>query len=235
MRAVKAFQQRTQIAPPLLIWSYSLVFVFLVAIWWIAKVQNIPMYELVADPAEIARKPPYMGLLSQLGILTWSGTICICWFTASLLDKDKPRGNSVSWSEFLCSSGGLSFLVLLDDWLQIHEYIPVILGFAKDPSGVPRFFQNTIELAAYILYIAIFAIYVWRYKRRIMQGNVVLVVVTLTFIGISTLIDILPHDHLYSHDLLEEGSKLIGIVSWFNYFFLVSQQRLRRQLSATNA
>jgi hypothetical protein len=235
MRAVRAFQQRThQIATPLLIWSYSLVFIFLVATWLIAKVQNIPMYELVADPAEIAHKPPYMGLFSQIGILIWSGTFCICWFTASLLGKDKTGVNSVSWAEFFWSSGGLSLLVLLDDWLQIHEYIPVLLGLASDPAGVPRFLQNAIEFVVYILYAVIFAAYVWRYRSRIMQGNLVPVIITIVFMGLSVLIDIFPHDHLRSHDLLEEGSKLIGTVSWFNYFFLVSQKRLRRQLFVLN-
>jgi hypothetical protein len=235
MRAVRAFQHRNQIANPLLIWSYSLVFTFLVATWWIAKVQNIPMYELVADPAEIAHKLPYMGLLSQIGILIWSGALCTCWFTASLLGKDKTRENSVSWSEFLWSSGGLSLLLLLDDWLQIHEYTSVFLGLARDPSGVPRLLQNGIEFAVYILYTVIFTVYLWRYRSKIMQGNIVPAIVTAAFMLISTLIDIIPHDRLLSHDLLEEGSKLIGIVSWFNYFVLVSQQRLRRQLFMTNA
>jgi hypothetical protein len=234
MRAIRAFQERNQIAVPLLIWSYSLVFIFLVATWWIAKVQHIPMYELVADPAEIAHKPPYMGLLSQIGILIWSGTLCICWFTASLLGKDKTRGHSVGWAEFLRASGGLTLLLLLDDWLQIHEYTPVILGLAKDPSGVPRMLQNGIELAVYTLYAVIFAVYAWRYRSKILQGNMVPALVTIAFMVISTAIDILPHDHLLSHDLLEEGSKLIGIVSWFNYFCLVSQQRLCRQLFMPN-
>jgi hypothetical protein len=142
--------------------------------------------------------------------------------------------NSVSWSEFFWSSGGLSLLVLLDDWLQIHEYIPVLLGFARDPAGVPRFLQNAIELVAYILYAVIFAAYVWRYRSKIVQGNLVPVIITVVFMGFSILIDIFLHNHLRSHDLLEEGSKLIGIVSWFNYFFLVSQQRLRRQLFVPN-
>jgi hypothetical protein len=234
MRAVRAFQQQTQVAPPLLIWSYGLLFVFLVATWWIAKVQNIPMYELVADPAEIAHKSPYMGLLSQIGILIWSGTLCICWFTASLLGKDNTRGHSVSWSEFLWSSGVLTLFLLLDDWLQIHEYTPVLLGLAKDPSGVPRMLQNGIELAVYVLYVIIFAAYGWRYRSRLIQGNLVPVIITVAFMVISIVIDILPHERLLSHDLLEEGSKLIGIVSWFNYFFLVSQQRLRRQLLVPN-
>jgi hypothetical protein len=230
MKALKAFQTQKQTWTPLLTVSYSLILIFLVTIFWIAKVQNIPMYVLVADPAEIAQKPPYMGLLSQIGILIWSGTLCVCWFTASLLGKNKIRTNQISWSEFLWSSGGVTLYLLLDDWLQIHEYTPVILGLAKAPSGVPRFLQNSIEFFVFILYFVIFAAYLWRYKGKIMQSNILPILVALGFMGLSTLIDILPHDNLRSHDLLEEGSKLIGILSWFNYFFLLSKQCLRREL-----
>ena len=233
MKALRAFQPQNQIWTPLLTVSYSLVLIFLVATFWIAKVQNIPMYFLVADPAEIAQKPPYMGLLSQIGILIWSGTLCICWFTASLLGKHKKHKigtNRISWSEFLWSSGCVTLYFLLDDLLQIHEYTPVILGLAKAPSGVPHFLQNSIELSIFILYFVIFMAYLWRYKDKLMQGNILPVLVALVFIGISTLIDILPHENLPSHDLLEEGSKLIGILSWFNYFFLLSQQCLRQYL-----
>jgi hypothetical protein len=230
MKALNALQQQNQTWTPLLTVTYSLILIFLVATFWIAKVQNIPMYVLVADPAEIAHKPPYMGLLSQIGILLWSGTFCICWFTASLLGKVKTGVARVSWTEFLWSSGCLTLLFLLDDWLQIHEYTPVLLGLASEPSGVPRFLQNSIEFAAYIVYIVIFVVYLWRYRGRILQSNVVPIIVALSFLGLSTVIDLLPHEHMRSHDLLEEGTKLIGILSWFNYFVLLSQQRLRQQL-----
>ncbi len=229
MKALKAFQKKNQTWSALLTVTYSLVLIFLVATYWIAKVQNIPMYVLVADPAEIAHKPPYMGLLSQIGILLWSGTLCICWFTASLLGKDKIRETRIGWSEFLWASGCLTLLFLLDDWLQIHEYTPVFLGFASEPSGVPRGLQNSIEACVEILYFSIFVAYLWRYKSRIMQSNVVPIIVALIFIGISTAIDLLPHEHMRSSDLLEEGSKLIGILSWFNYFFLLCQKHLRQK------
>jgi hypothetical protein len=206
MKALRAFQPQNQIWTPLLTVSYSLVLIFLVATFWIAKVQNIPMYILVSDAAEIAHQPPYMSLLSQLGFIFWSGTFCICWFTASLLGKKKIGFDRISWSEFFWSSGCLTLYFLLDDWLQIHEYTPVILGFAKAPSGVPRFLQNGIELSVYIIYVIVFVAYLWRYKGKIMQSNILPILVAIGFMGLSTLIDILPHDNLRSHDLLEEGA-----------------------------
>ncbi len=231
MKAFKAFQQRNRVTS-LLVWSNGIVVVLIIGTWWLAKILNIPIYHLVADPAEIAQKAPYAGLLSQIGILLWTGTVCICWFTASTLRKGKTKDAHGNWSQFLQFSGYITALLLLDDLLQIHEYSPIFLGLGSNPEDISRPLQNGVELAVFVFYGVLFLTYLWWFKDKIIQTNLLPLILAIALMGISILIDLLAPEQMQEHFIFEEGSKLMGIMSWFNYFFLVSQQRLMIHFAA---
>ncbi len=231
MKAFKALQQRNKITR-LLVWSNSIVLILIISTWGFAKILSIPIYDLVADPAEIAQKAPYAGLISQVGILLWTGTVCICWFSASILRKNNPKDTHANWSQFLQFSGYITALFLLDDLLQIHEYSPILLGLGSSPEEISRPLQNGVELAVFALYGVLFLAYLWRFKRKIVKTNLLSLILAIAFMGISTLIDLLAPEQMQEHFILEEGSKLMSIMSWFNYFFLVSQQRLMIHFAA---
>lgn len=75
---------------------------FIIVVWLIAEACGIGMYELTADPAEVARKPPYTGLFSHVGNLLWCGTAAICIFTGFLIKVDPVSRRR--WLTFLLAS-----------------------------------------------------------------------------------------------------------------------------------
>src|SRR5688572_25418752 len=80
---------------------------------------NTPLRLLMLDPTEVTRVPFYTGIMANLGILLWTVTASICLFISIFL----PQWISKAWRDFFLVSGLLTFLLLLDDLLRIHDEI----------------------------------------------------------------------------------------------------------------
>jgi hypothetical protein len=79
--------------------------------------------------------------------------------------------------------------------------------------------------AAYALVVVIYLI---RFRNTILQTEFLLLLTALGFFGLSIVTDLLsihvPEKFLY---LVEDGSKLLGIVGWFVFFTRVSLKHLQ--------
>lgn len=202
---------------------------FIIVVWLIAEAYGIGMYELTADPAEVARKPPYTGLFSQLGNLLWCGTAAICIFTAFLIkvDLDSRR----RWFTFLIASFCLTAFLLLDDLFQVHEYYPVLfLGFDTKIPLENRTLQNLFEALFFVIYFASFGIYLFSFRHHVRQTEYLPFLFAIVFFGLSIVVDLAP-ETLLGHYIIEESFKLLGIISWITYFSRTCSSIIRQLMT----
>ncbi len=182
------------------------------------------MYELVADPMEVANRASYTGLFSQVSNLLWGATAAICLFSATLIGKQNVKQNDRTFL-FLLLSGLLSIQLLLDDLLQLHEkFSRVLYGNQAAISGADQSFS---EMVIYVVYAVLFFLFVFAFRKLLLSSKPLFLLLAATFFGLSTIIDMTP-ESLFGHHLLEESFKLLGIVSWFTYFFRVCLQKIQQ-------
>jgi hypothetical protein len=203
---------------------------FIIVVWFIGKAFGISMYELTADPAELAGKPPYIGLFSQLGSLLWCGTAAICIFTAFLTRADPITGRR--WFIFLLASFFLTVSLLIDDMFQFHEYYHAIFfGFKVRIPLENRTLQNIFELAYFVvMYFVAFALYLFYFKQHIRHTEYIYFVLAIFLSGLSIVVD-MAGDAVPGHSFIEESAKFLGILSWITYFSRTCSSIIRQLIA----
>lgn len=184
------------------------IYIPLLCIFLIIRLQNrIPIGNLTKDPLALVGKPFYFGILSQVGILVWCSCAAICFFCSVLLAKIKPS----KLSSFYFTSGAITFLLLIDDLFLIHEVV------------FPKYFKIPEEVVFLVYAILIFS-YLLKFKQTIQNTEFLPLILAFAFFGLSVVVDSslipIPQSWLKNEGqhLLEDGAKLIGIVSWYIYF-----------------
>jgi hypothetical protein len=165
--------------------------------------------KITRDPAQITRTHPFVGSLSNLGILGWCSPAAVCFFCSAAFWRDRKRRASAS---FLFFSGLLTTLLLLDDLFLFHEIV------------FPRYFHMP-EKIVYVSYLAAVLVFLLAFRREILQTEYVVLVLAFGFFGLSILVDLFGA-HIPDHLLLEDGCKFLGIVTWLIYFIRVCFQYL---------
>ncbi len=180
----------------LVIWS--LVMAVVVALY---KLTPFGFSELTRDVTAIVNKPPYMGLLSTLGLLVWAGTFSVCFFASR--DSSHPFYNILRWGAFL------SFLLVMDDAFLLHEEI------LPKQVGIPEI----LVVGSYgVMGLAFF----WNSWKTILKSPYLLLALAFIGLGASATLD----QFMTFSDretAIEDGLKFFGILSWYAYFFLVAR------------
>lgn len=172
------------------------VIVFLGLVILFATGNDIKFYYFSQDPIQTLNAKPYIGLISNLGILFWCATASILIFSSILL----RRTNAHKISGFLMFSGMISMLLLIDDLFMFHETVSEALFF-----GIYFF-----SLIALIIF----------HHQTILGTDYMLWLVSFILLSASVIIDLatrfglrLPHS-----SLVEDSAKFLGIIMWFAYF-----------------
>lgn len=194
-------QQFRQVTPVLLI-AYLISFMMLLAAIAASSYKEIPLDFFTKDPNAITDAPFYLGILSNVGIMLWSGSIVLCFFGAYLI-RNQPQ--SAETYLFLILSGLLSLMLALDDLLQLHEHV------------FPSYFRIS-DNAVYLTYTNLFLVYFIRFRKTLLDSEFLVYGLAFFFLGLSTVIDLLPLP-IPRDTFLEDAIKLLGIVSWLVYFF----------------
>ena len=189
-----------------------------------SSMTSIPLRRLMLDPTEVTQVPFYTGIMSNLGTLLWTAAASICLFIAIFMAQMVGK----AWKNFFLVSGLLTLILLLDDLLRIHDEIfPVYLGIKGDIFGI-----------GYVLFIGV---YLFRFRKLIVQYPYAFLMMALGFFGVSVAIDVAPTGlkHLFPEaDIVffEDGAKLLGIANWLAYFAYLSAAILRKgKLAAPRA
>lgn len=198
---------------PVLLWL-CLPIIAILAI--VAGTTDIHLGDLTRDPLATLSQPFYMGFFSNIGILFWCAAAAICFFSFALLQK---YYRSRRMHSFILYSGIVTSVLLLDDLFLIHEEV------------APRYLFIP-EKFVYLIYAVMLLVYLVKFRKTILKTDFSLLLLALGFFALSIVFDkgIIPLSPSMVKRgwefYLEDGAKLLGIVSWFAYFTKVCRDCL---------
>lgn len=211
MRSISS--QFRKVTPVLLI-SWLLTTLALLLAIFISTAKDISLDSFTQDPNAQFFAPFYIGFFSNIGIMIWSAAVTICFYGAWRID-----GNvNVKTQQFLLFSGIITLLMTLDDLFQLHELV------------FPLYF-NISDNMIYLTYLNIYLIYFIRFRRQLLNSDFIALVLAFFFLGLSTIIDILPLP-ISKDTFLEDAMKLLGTVSWLIYFTRTANELLENKTAA---
>lgn len=182
-----------------------------------------PIPTFTRDVFTIGRLPSYAGFVSNIGAFVWCSAFAVCWFSYLAL----RHHIAVIVRNFILCSGTLSLFLMLDDFFMLHE----------------RYYTayfNITENVPYFVYGIIFLVYLFGFRKFIYQTRLGFFILTLLFFGLSGSLDFiesllydtaandLPPDFYF---LIEDGCKLLGLVSWCAYLTSVCIDQIRAVVS----
>lgn len=165
---------------------------------------------LTRDPSDVyawapeVQPKPYIGVLSNLGLMLWSASAAICFHGA----WRRPAGSVAR--RFLVASGALTSLLLFDDAFMFHEWLfPKVL--------------HVREYQVYLVYLLSMASYLFVYRRTLLQTTSLTLLIGLVLFAGSMAIDkILPfaNDEAAIEDYLKFGA----LTWWLAYYARVGDE-----------
>jgi hypothetical protein len=182
-----------------------LVLAFVVAVYYSLKV---PMSDLTRDPVQLLNGRPYIGMLSNIGIILWSGTAGVLLFSAVTLKGKRDR-------LFLLLAFAFTLVLLLDDLFLMHDMV-----FPQDLHISEYFLYGFYALLALLLVIF--------YTRYILQKTpFILLFIAFFLFAFSISVDtIVKYTDIKHGFFMEDGSKFIGIVCWMVYFTSIAYRKV---------
>ena len=205
--------QIIRIYPIILIIYLPTLFVLL-AVGIISWRTNIPIMDFTRDPLSIMDAPVYIGIVSNLGILFWAAGAAICFFSAAIISHIKHQSQAFY---FLLFGGIITTVLLFDDFFLFHERV-----FPK--------YLNTSERQAFIIYLLMIVAYLIFFRKKIMTTDFLILGMSLLGFAISATIDEIFVNHFTGKFLVEDGFKLLGILSWSAYFTRVGMAETKHHL-----
>jgi hypothetical protein len=168
----------------------------------------------------------YIGLFSNIGGFFWAASFGVCLFSYFLWRNIYPNQHRATF--FLW---GAFFTVILytDDMFLMHDAFFPSIGI----SG--RTFVIT--------YGGLLLVYLGLSYRQIFESPFIFLILAFGFFGLSLSADtkilekILAKISLHLSEntlyVVEDGCKLLGIISWLSYYSLTSLQALRKEKTST--
>jgi hypothetical protein len=163
---------------------------------------------LSRDPVQILEVPPYIGIVSNVGILMWCSAAAIIFYSAKLVSqagKPKIRKN------FLIVSGLITMMLMIDDLFLFHDVVfPVYLHIGENVF----FAFYGISVCAMIYF----------FRELILKTDYILFMLSFGFLGSSAISDSLAAMGFIGKYAmaLEDSLKFMGILSWFSYYLRTS-------------
>lgn len=178
-------------------WPYFASIALLLFMYFVSKLQLVSVGVYTREVNATLDVNPFMGLISNLGLIMWSVTAGVCFFV-SYIRK----------SMFLFSFGILTTFLLFDDMLMFHELV------------IPTYL-HLLEIMVYLTYgLGVMYCFV-AFSKQILSTNYFILLMALCFFGISILTDVVWAEGFRGAVLVEDGAKFLGIVSWLIYFIKV--------------
>ncbi|WNH12189.1 hypothetical protein [Thalassobellus suaedae] len=200
--------------PHFIVAIYILVAFLLCGVFYINKKFNIPFEKLTGDPALIFKSHPFIGFLSNIGILLWCFTASICYFSGIILFKV----NDTKKSLFFLSSGLFTSILLIDDFFMFHDYIFYSFESFK-----------IVQPITFAIYAMLLLWYIIKFYKIILDSVYVFLALAVGFLGLSVLIDLIFESSGLEY-FIEDGFKFIGIINWMLFFSITAYQTILTKL-----
>ena len=172
-----------------------------------AALTNHPVGFFTRDPVAASETPPYVGMVSTLGILCW-WTTAVCLAIAAWhahLGNRKPHRFA-----FAVAALAVAYLAL-DDAFQVHEWLLPRLGIPEQVSQ--------------LTYMAAFGAMVLTGRAIVARKRMSLLVVTGGFLGAAVAIDVVLDGLRFVW--LEDSFKFVGLVGLAVYAVATMTDELR--------
>lgn len=154
---------------------------------------------------------PYLGVLTSTSEILWCGAAVTCWLSYSLAGQ---LGQSYQTQRYLLFSAILLSLFLLDDTFRLTLILAVLVGIPK--------------LVMYGLYGGAVVAYVVSFWRKIITTPYLLLLLAVVLLVVSALADLLHLPGTGTPILMEDGTKLLGILNIGLYFYQVCREEILR-------
>ncbi|MDQ5825595.1 MAG: hypothetical protein M3441_15490 [Chloroflexota bacterium] len=209
--------------PPVLLLVYAPALLVLMAVFASSLKSGIPVSYFLRDAAGTLQVPSYVGLVSNLGALLWCAGAAVCFFGSVLLRKVGAGEEAREWSSFFLAAGLVTTVLLIDDLFMLHENVSEVYW---------RFGEKTI----FALYGGMFLLFLARFWKKLATTDFLVFLLACGLLGMSVLFDQwnepfgdnVPAMRL----LLEDGAKLLGILTWLLYFARTCLAQLLPALTA---
>ena len=199
---------------PVLIWLNALTVMVLgfLSLYAKAKSKGAGIESLFSDPFYFGIF--YLGWLTSLSEIMWCTAIAISLFTAILLPPANRR-----FQTFLYASAIVMLLLFLDDRFRLTLILCAFFGTCK-----------VVKSAVYLLYGLVLISYAWLFRHTISKTPYVPLLVSFCLFGFSSAIDIAPIGSRGIRAMLEDGTKLIGLINLTIYFWWICQHKIKQNL-----
>lgn len=182
---------------------YSALFAFFILIYFTSQWMDIEIYRFTADPVTtFGNQPfhPFLGVVSNLGVLFWCITTTVCLFSFLILNN-KLEKKSVT---FLLWSGLLTAMLLFDDLFMFHDFLAIV-------------HLNMEQSTVYIIYLILALTWFIYFFDEIISNDFLIFLLAGFFLGLSVVGDfILPQEGISY--MIEDAFKFFGIVTWTIFF-----------------
>lgn len=168
----------------------------------VASLTDNPIWKLAKDPAEVMNFPPYIGLLSNWGVILWTMAAAICLFSAVLLKQQKASNSTF---RFIVVSGYFSLLLGLDDLYRLHDRL-----FPK-LFGIPERIFYFLYVFAFLAYLIYFIPQIIKYEYLLFGAALLLFLISRRLFVTIPFFD----QFMTTGDML----KYFGIVFWLAFFY----------------
>lgn len=88
-----------------------------------------------------------------------------------------------------------------------------------------------VKLSVYSLYGLLLLFYAWLFRYTIRQTPYIPLLVSFCLFGFSSAIDITPITSRGIHAMLEDGTKLVGLINLTIYFWWICQQEIKKNIA----
>lgn len=213
--SVKIIWGKIKQSLPLTLLVFIPTIILLLVLGIISLVNDISPDRFLTDPATLMDFEPYIGLVSNLGIILWASSVAICFFTFATL---RGKGKYPNISNLALFFGIFTLILLLDDLFMIHEWIS----------------RYSSEYVVFAIYIVIILFLLFKFRGAILETDYLFLIYALLFFGLSLVIDALDNYEFLNNipfwrggrPLLEDGCKFLGIANWLTYFARVGYTSL---------
>ena len=199
---------------PILIWlnAIAVVILSLLSIYARLKSKGAGIESLFSDPFSTGIY--YLGWFTGISEIMWCSSIAICIFSGILL----PSSNR-QFKIFLFGSSLVMLLLFFDDRFRSTLILCAFFGTCK-----------IIKLSVYSFYGLVLIGYAWFFRHTIRQTPYIPLLVSFFLFGFSSAIDITPISSRGVHAMLEDGTKLIGLINLTIYFWWICHQEIKQNL-----
>jgi hypothetical protein len=203
---------------PTLVLLYIPVLAILSVISGFSLMTEYYISDFTRDPAAVTQSSPFVGVLSNIGILAWCAAAAICFFSVAFLRYHMAKNGTMA---FLLALGTITTILLVDDLFLFHEKVAPI-------------YLHLSETRLFMLYGVMLLAFLSGFYGKIRQTDFLLLFGAFGFFAMSLLVDVLPENILPGHHLFEDGFKFFGIVTWLGYCWRTCYQVIDGHLAASS-